>query len=643
MAFDTPTDTTPTPQAPPAATSPATPAATPTPAQPTQQAPEDQSVAGANQSSPAPATAPASALPPSKTGGVHGVLGGILMGALAGAAHVASAVGRGVAKAAPYIPVVAAAARKNAEAKEEIATSQQNRQIAGQKAQQAQTKSMDDHTEATLRTNGISLDNMHKVAENAHLEEMYKGQEQEQRNTLMTQNRAQNEADRDILSTLESMGVHIDTSHGPGHANLTQDHAQAVATGKQTMLSNGKEGDDAGYGFVNNDELRTTVLPTDVKVATDWTLNPKTGAITPVYSTLKAGQNTAFDALIGHDAGMKKFNQLQGMYGEQLKNKQVSATADKDAAEATAQRASAALNEAYSKQIGGGGAPGATPTAEVAQAISQLPPNVQKDLQQYDPGVQGLLVRGAGGWIDPNTFPQRLTKGGIGILRSQAAAIMTEINPNWTDSLYSNIKKTQSDYVTGKEGQAIRSFNQFLVHAATLQDVSSNFQRTQSPWFNKPLNEAKSQGLGDPQVNEMTTAVEAARQEWQSFIDSGYKPDADQAERAAVLMSDKSSPAQIAGVLGVMGEQAVGRLDQLNESYRTVTGIDYPNLVSPSGKQAAAKLGLGAAVSKYGSGGSYNTSRTPNTSPQTPQPVYANGKLIGHTTDGKTMTPVANQ
>jgi len=600
------------------------------PAQPAQPAQQPQA-------QPAPAaTAPAAALAPSRTSQVHGVLGGIMLGALAGAAQKlarpAATVGRGLKQRLANFAA-------NSPRGQELQANALARQKAQQEMQQAQVKAMDEHTEAQVRTNGMSLDNAHKVVENSHLESLYPMQEEAERNTLLDQHRAQNAADRDFASTLESIGVHVDTSHGPLHTNLTQDHAQAVATGKQTMLNNGETGADAGYGFVNNQELQNTVLPSDVKVITDWDIDSKTGAMTPKYSTLKAGQNTTWDALIAHDSGMKKFNNLQGIYTQQLATEKAKGEVAAQAADVAEKRSAAALNDAYVHQMGGGaggpGGAGNTPLPAVAQAVAALPPETQRDLQQYSPAIQGLLIRGAHGWIDPATFPPRLTKGGLGITRAQATAVMNEINPNYSDNLYNTIKKTQADYVTGKEGQSIRSFNQFLAHSQELKHVSEGFQRTNSPWLNTPLNEIEAKGMGSPGVPEMMTAVEAARQEWTTFINSGYSPDEQMNKRADILMSDKSTPSQIMGVLGVMGAQAIGRLDQLNESYKTATGQDYPNLVTPSGRAAAQELGIN--TSQYQSGGTYaggagRTGAVTGGAPKTP-PAGATHQAPG--SDGK--------
>jgi hypothetical protein len=222
---------------------------------------------------------------------------------------------------------------------------------------------------------------------------------------------------------------------------------------------------------------------------------------------------------------------------------------------------------------------------------------------------------------------------------------MRALNPNWSDALYPAYKKVLMDYATGKEGHNIRSFGQFLVHSADLKEVSGQLQRNNSPWLNKPLNALRSDGLGDPNVVRMLAAVEAARQEWTTFINSGYAPDEAQNARAHILMDDTKNPSQIMGALGVMGDQAIGRLDQLNEGFKAAAdGDDYPNLIPPMALEAGKKLGLGAKMQKYKSGGTYAGGggaqlQNLHTNPQTNQTIGWNGTTW---VDQKTGQPVAN-
>jgi hypothetical protein len=416
-----------------------------------------------------PATAPANILPPSITSGVHGVLAGVALGALAGAAHqlakkstearaasgvgkVASKVGQGLRNFAMNTPEGQQIQKTRLEQQE----GQQRMQLAQQEAADRHTAAVDADMEAKVRTNGISLDNAHKVKENEHLETLYPMQEEAERNILMKQHEEQNTADRDMFSTLESIGVHIDTSHGAGHAGLTANHAQAIASGKQTMLSNGETGDDAGYGFVSNAELQNTPLSADVKVATDWNLDPKTGAITPVYSTLTAGQNTAMDALIAHDAGMKKFNQLQGQYKSTLDDQSKQAGIAKDRAEAGKDNAeaakarqdaslTAALNPKGSENLGG------------ADYLKTLPPAISGPVQAIAEGRMEMSPR------------LLATKQG-----QAYAAALTRAYPDWDQSKGQTWFKARNEFMgSGKTAVSVNSFNTALEHMQALYDHST--------------------------------------------------------------------------------------------------------------------------------------------------------------------------
>lgn len=351
-------------------------APTPTPAPDNSAAPSTPTPTPAPQPAAAPsapATAPASALPYSKGSQVHGVLGGVLMGALAGAAKK---VGGGIKRTATNFAMNSPRGQelqKNALERQEA---QQRMQLQQKQEQRAEETHMDEHTESMLRTNQLALTNMRMVAENQHLETMYPMQEANEKATLMENMDKRDATSRDLLATLEEAGVHIDTSHGPGHAGLTQDHAQAIATGKQIPLSNGKTGDDAGFGFVSNQELENTVLAANANVVSDWKLDPKTGKISPITSTLSAGQNTAMDVLIAHDAGVKKFNELQKQTLDMLDLKAKQADITQKQAEAEKDRA-----EAKQALMGAGLG---NPSLKGDQFLASLPP-LQKNQ------VQGLL------------------------------------------------------------------------------------------------------------------------------------------------------------------------------------------------------------------------------------------------------------
>jgi hypothetical protein len=308
MAFDTPQaqqDVTPTPAPTP------TPAATPAPDQNTGAEPSPQTVQG-------PATAPAGALPPSKTGGVHGVLGGILMGALAGAHAAVKGFGSGLKKAAPYIPVAAAARRKAIETNDMDQDAQQNLKLKQQKADQEATKSLDDHQKSVVETNNATLTN-HNLLEEA-----------QDRDAARIA--AQVDMARQFTNFLHEQGIDLDSEHGAGHSGLTNQDAQDVAKGNTVHIFNGQTGQDsAGVGIMNTASLNQP-LTQDVKVPMKMGINPTTGKLEATdYQTIKAdGRNTIGTVFSNFSDVQRMGVQAQSEFDQQQKNLQAQAKTKKD-------------------------------------------------------------------------------------------------------------------------------------------------------------------------------------------------------------------------------------------------------------------------------------------------------------------------
>lgn len=304
--------------------------------------------------------------------------------------------------------------------------------------------------------------------------------------------------------------------------------------------------------------------------------------------------------------------------------------------EAKGKAAEALANAALlSKQLSlAGNNDGQTLTA-YADAIKNLPPQSQGILKAVNPGVQLSLLAVATGDADiAKTFPTRTTAKSGQLDAAHATTLVKLLNPDWNTQYYKAVQEATDDMVKGKSHQGILSFGQFLVHANDALQGSNSLARSNSPLLNKPINELNDQILGKAGVPQLMTDIMAARSEWNTFIHSGHAPTKDEVDAGSIIMSDKSTPAQIAGVLGEMGKQAVGRLDQINEGYKTVTHRDWPNLIPAMAKDAASNLGLADMVKKYGSGGTLRGAMGGSGTGQAPtgasNEVYVDGKLTGH-------------
>jgi hypothetical protein len=336
-------------------------------------------------------------------------------------------------------------------------------------------------------------------------------------------------------------------------------------------------------------------------------------------------------------------------------NKPESAGAKNALTEAQTAEAKAKTKEALgnaaliAQQVSGSGGGSLNKDAIPAyvDAISQLPPTSKAILQAVRPDDQLALLAVAGGDADiSKTFPTRTTAKSGQMDAAKATGLVKLLNPDWNTQYYKAVQEATDNMVKGPDHKGVLSFGQFLVHADDVRQGSLKLARSNSPWFNKPFNEIRSKGLGDPNVGNLIIDIMAARNEWETFINSNHVPSSDEKKAAAIVMDDSSTPAMMMGGLGEMGKQAVGRLDQINEGYKTVTHRDWPNLIPPMSRQAAINLGLGDQIAKYKTAGTLRgamnagSSVTGQAQPsaQTPHEVIAGGKVVGYTIDGKTMT-----
>ncbi len=301
----------------------------------------------------------------------------------------------------------------------------------------------------------------------------------------------------------------------------------------------------------------------------------------------------------------------------------------------------AAANAAVALQALGGKTPTADQIPELMDAMKALSPAAQSVLRTYkNPEIQASLLNIAYG-EQKNDFPENpRPKSGL-ISKAQADGIAKIINSDYTPATFETIQNYKKTFAKNS-GPAIDSFNQFLGHSAEALDVVKNFKTSNSPWLNTPLNALRQKGMGDPQVSVLVSALQPVRDEYLNLIKSGKAATKEEIAEANNALPDTATPAQLYAVLNNMAKQAVTRADQINEDYKTNTGRNYPNLVNPTGRQAANNLGIGDLVSKYQTGGKLRGVPSPSGSqggqPQMPQGATmqvpgSDGKM--HWSDGK--------
>lgn len=275
-------------------------------------------------------------------------------------------------------------------------------------------------------------------------------------------------------------------------------------------------------------------------------------------------------------------------------------------------------------------------------AIGKLPQSSQAILRNVSPNEQMSLLKVANGDADLNkVFPTRTTKGSGQLDASRATNLVSLINKDWSQQLYSTKQKAMTSFADGEDGKAIASFGQFLVHADRARMASENLPRTSSAWLNEPINVIKNKGMGQPGVAALMTDIMQARNEWQTFIKNGHASDLADSDAGRAIMSDASAPAVILGALREMGHGAIGRLDQIDAKWRRTWGGHYPGLISDSARQGAIGLGLGEDIKQYpGESGAFGGVQAPAgsgpiQSPDNPAQRPAGATGIAPGSDGK--------
>jgi hypothetical protein len=304
---------------------------------------------------------------------------------------------------------------------------------------------------------------------------------------------------------------------------------------------------------------------------------------------------------------------------------------------------------ARSTGLGAGNIPTGDALNKLLGAYNNLPPDAKGFLQNITPDMQATVLSTWAGRTDPKGLPTAPRPKTGQLSRQQIESIITRFDPTWRENKFETVKKLEDDFINPKgTGGSIRSFGQFILHADQAAQTARSFQGTHSPLVNKPVNWLRQNFAGDPQVTKMITDLVAPLDEWQTFIKSGHAATAEEVSAKNVLLDENKSIDQKLAALQSMAHQGVSRLDEINETYRTVTGINYPNLVSPNVKTAGARLGLAKELEPYGSGGTVFTGASPlaqgsqsgqsqNAPAGASQEVYAaDGKtLIGHVVNNK--------
>lgn len=176
-------------------------------------------------------------------------------------------------------------------------------------------------------------------------------------------------------------------------------------------------------------------------------------------------------------------------------------------------------------------------------------------------------------------------------------AKIAELNPEYQATEYGARGKAMRDFSTGKQGQAINSFNVAISHLDTLGDLAKALENNDTQAVNR-LGNYFSQQTGAPAVTNFNAAKQIVGQEIIKAIIAGGGTGAER-QQAEEVLSAAQSPAQLAGVIDTYKSLMGGQLGGLKQQYEQTTGLkDFEDRLSP---EARRQLMRGGSEASYGS------------------------------------------
>lgn len=145
-------------------------------------------------------------------------------------------------------------------------------------------------------------------------------------------------------------------------------------------------------------------------------------------------------------------------------------------------------------------------------------------------------------------------------------------------------------FATGKQGQAVNSFNVGIAHLTTMQDLADALGNGNIQLFNKLGNELATE-TGNPAPTNFDTAKAIVGDEIIKAIIGGGGALADR-ENAQNQISAAKSPQQLAGVIKTYKDLMAGQLNGLKLQYKQTTGLDdFEDRLTPETRKQLEGLG----------------------------------------------------
>lgn len=159
--------------------------------------------------------------------------------------------------------------------------------------------------------------------------------------------------------------------------------------------------------------------------------------------------------------------------------------------------------------------------------------------------------------------------------------------------------KAVKDFTTGKQGDAVRSFNTAIDHLDTMSKLATALENKDTRVFNTVGN-AFAAATGSPAPTDFDTAKAIVGGEVAKAL-TGANMALKDREEIRDSISRANSPAQLAGSVRRLQELMGGQLNSLNLQYESSTGRkDFGNKLTPRSKEVVQELRGGKPEAQAG-------------------------------------------
>lgn len=194
------------------------------------------------------------------------------------------------------------------------------------------------------------------------------------------------------------------------------------------------------------------------------------------------------------------------------------------------------------------------------------------------------------------------TRGGH---REKIISMVAQYKPDFDAKEYSTQSAGEKGFTTGRQGQAVASFNVAINHLSTLDKVARALDTSDSATLNK-LQQSASREFGGADITNFESVKKIVADEIVKAVVGGGTTGGALADRKALEENIRAanSPAQLQGVITMYKELMRGQLEGKEKQYEAATGKkDFSErLLTKDAREEYSKSKSGSSEKQYPQG-----------------------------------------